>query len=111
MEENSTSRLTLRMCHGCVYTGNFVSDCHALFLQHRRHVYRIEISYRELFRDGSVHDLYCLKALVTLEQLISSMVEIKNNLRGLLKNQDGGWRMEDRASKIADRGSVKKNRK
>ena len=30
----STTPLTLRMCHGCVYTGTFVLDIHALYLQH-----------------------------------------------------------------------------
>ena len=34
LEETSTARLTLRMCHGCVYTSSFVLDCHALYLQH-----------------------------------------------------------------------------
>ena len=30
----STTPLTLRTCHGCVYTGTFVLDNHALYLQH-----------------------------------------------------------------------------
>ena len=36
------------MCHGCVYTGGFVLDHHALYLQHFMsiHVGRIEITYR-----------------------------------------------------------------
>ena len=34
LEATSSTRLTLRMCHGCVYKGSFVLDCHALYLQH-----------------------------------------------------------------------------
>ena len=34
LEATSSIRLTLRMCHGCVYKGSFVLDCHALYLQH-----------------------------------------------------------------------------
>ena len=34
LEATSTTRLTLRMCHGCVYTGSFVLDYQALYLQH-----------------------------------------------------------------------------
>ena len=45
LEVTSTTCLTLRMCHRCVYTGSFVLDCHALYLQHI-HVHRIEISCR-----------------------------------------------------------------
>ena len=33
----------------------------------------------EIFRKGSVHKFYRLKALITLEQVITSMVEKKNN--------------------------------
>ena len=33
------------MCHGCVYTGSFVLDHHALRLA-AIHLHRIEISYR-----------------------------------------------------------------
>ena len=33
-----------------------------------------------LFRNGSVHKFYHLKALITLEQVITSVVEKKNNL-------------------------------
>ena len=32
------------------------------------------------FRNRSVHEFYCLKALITLEQVITSVVEKKNNL-------------------------------
>ena len=48
LEATSTTRLTLRMCHGCIYTGSFVLDYHALYLQHFMsiHVHRIEIPCR-----------------------------------------------------------------
>ena len=41
----------------------------------------------ELFRNGSVHEFYRLKALITLKQVISSVVEKKNNLNE--QNFDG----------------------
>ena len=34
LEATSTTRLTLCMCHGCVYKGSFVLHCHVLYLQH-----------------------------------------------------------------------------
>ena len=34
----------------------------------------------ELFQNGTVHDFYRLKALITLEQVITSVVEKKKNL-------------------------------
>ena len=34
LEATSSTRLTLRMCHGCVYKGSFVLYCLALYLQH-----------------------------------------------------------------------------
>ena len=34
LEATSTNRLTLCMCHGCVYKGSFVLHCHVLYLQH-----------------------------------------------------------------------------
>ena len=34
LEATSTTPLTLRMCHGCVYKGSFVLDCHTLYFQH-----------------------------------------------------------------------------
>ena len=33
----------------------------------------------ELFRNVSVHEFYCLKALITLEQVNTSMVQTKKN--------------------------------
>ena len=41
----------------------------------------------ELFRNGSVHDFYRLKALITLEQVITSVVEKEKNLKE--QNFDG----------------------
>ena len=34
LEATSTTHLTLRMYHGCVYKCRIVLDCHALYLQH-----------------------------------------------------------------------------
>ena len=34
----------------------------------------------QLFLNGLVHEFYHLKVLITLEQVITSMVEKKNNL-------------------------------
>ena len=34
----------------------------------------------KLFRNGTVHDFYRLKALIALEQVITSVVEEKKNL-------------------------------
>ena len=34
----------------------------------------------KLFRNGSVHEFYCLKAYITLKQLNTLVVEIKKNL-------------------------------
>ena len=65
------------MCHGCVYTGSFVLDYHVLYLQH---FMSIEWkSHIELFQNGLFHELYHFKALTSLEQLITSVVEKKNN--------------------------------
>ena len=78
LEATSTTRLTLRLCHGCVYTGSFVLDYHTLYL---RHFMSTEYkSHIELFRNGSVHEFYRFKVLITLEQLITSVVEKMNNL-------------------------------
>ena len=61
------------------------------------HVHRTEI---ELFRNESVREFYCLKALVTLDQVITSVVEKKNSLN----EQKVYWiRIEDRGSGIEDR--------
>ena len=64
----------------------------------------------------SVHEFYRLKALITLEQMITSVVEKKrtvlmsNNSRftGLLEDLERGSRIEDRELGIENRGSVKK---
>ena len=91
------------MCHGCVYTGNFVLDHHACYLQHFMsiHVHRIEIPYRT-FPERN------LKALITLEQVNTSVVEKKNDLNE--QNFEVYWRTRigDWGSGIGDRGSVEK---
>ena len=69
----------LRMCHGCVYTDSFVLDCHALYLQHLMSIEYME-SHVNLFRNESVHEFYRLKALITLEQVITSVVEKKRTI-------------------------------
>ena len=64
----------------------------------------------------SVHEFYRLKALITLEQMITSVVEKKrtvlmsNNSRftGLLEDLERGSRIEDRELGIENGGSVKK---
>ena len=65
----------------------------------------------------SVHEFYRLKALITLEQMITSVVEKKkrtvlmsNNSRftGLLEDLERGSRIEDRELGIENRGAVKK---
>ena len=86
------------MCHGCVYTGSFVHDYNALYLQHFR---SIQVHGIELFRNGSVHEFYRLKALITLEQVITSMVEKKNNLRNE-QTSELYWkrRIEDRLKNL-----------
>ena len=49
-----------------------------LYLQH---FMSIEQKFHmELSRNGSVHEFYRLKALITLEKVIASVVEKKNNL-------------------------------
>ena len=60
---------------------SFVLDYHTLYLQHVKsiHVHRIEIPYWA-FPNRFVHEFYRLKALITLEQVITSVVEKKNNL-------------------------------
>ena len=93
----------LHMCHGCVYPGSFVLDHHARYLQHFMliHVHRIEILYRAfLERD--------LKALITLEQVNTSVVEKKNDLNE--QNFKVYWRTRtgDWGSGIGDRGSFEK---
>ena len=79
------------MCHGCVYTGSFVLDYHVLYLQH--FMFIEWKSHIELFQNGLFHELYHFKALTSLEQLITSVVEKKktivmNKTSRLLENQD-----------------------
>ena len=71
MEATSATCLTLCMCHGCVYTGSFVLDYHALYMS-------IEQKFHdEIFLKGSVQEFYRLKALIALEQVISSVLQKK----------------------------------
>ena len=67
-------------------------------------------SHIELFRNVSVHEFYRLKALITLEQMITSVVEKKKNslsrFTGLLEDLERGSRIEDRELGIENRGSV-----
>ena len=66
-------------------------------------------SHIELFRNWSVHEFYCLKALITSEQVITSVVEKKNNLyqqnfevyTGKPGSRIGDWELG-----IGDRGSL-----
>ena len=55
------------MCHACVCTGSFVLECHALYLQHFLFIEEKAAKDVEPFRNGSVHEFYRLKALITLE--------------------------------------------
>ena len=91
----------LRMPHGCLYTGSFVLDCHALYLQH--FLFMEQKSHIELSWNRSVHKFYRLKALITLEQVITSVVEKKKNLNE--QNFEVYWktRIGDRGSGIQDR--------
>ena len=45
----------------------------------------------ELFRNGSVHDFYRLKALITLEQVITSVVEKEKNLKEQNFHGETNW--------------------
>ena len=76
----------------------------------RQHFMPIEYkSHIELFRNWSVHESYCLKALITSEQVITSVVEKKNNLyqqnfevyTGKPGSRIGDWELG-----IGDRGSL-----
>ena len=58
------------MCHGCVYTGSFATDYHALYLQHLMSIDWKAANVVELFRNGSVHEFFRLKVLITLEHEI-----------------------------------------
>ena len=66
-------------------------------------------SHIELFRNWSFHEFYHLKALITSEQVITSVVEkktifISKTLRFILENQDRGLGIEnwDWGSGISD---------
>ena len=49
--------------------------CHSamLYFVKKSYIRRIDAKDIELFLNGSVHKFYCLKALITLEQVITSM--------------------------------------
>ena len=94
------------MCHGCVYTGSFVVDYHALYLQQSMSRIGIEIPYR-VFRNGSDHEFYRLKALITLKQFITSVVEKRNN-RNHEQNFEVYWKTRMEEGGTEDRGSGKK---
>ena len=103
MEENSTSRLTLRMCHGCVYTGNFVSDYHALFLQHRRHVYRIKNLISRAFPERVGPRPLLLESVGYFGT--TDFFNGRNKEQSSRFTEKPGWRMEDGGSGIENRGS------
>ena len=67
------STLTLPMCHGCVYTGSFVFNYHALYLQPR--LQHIEIPYRAF--PGRVGRRIPSLESVALEQVITSVIQKK----------------------------------
>ena len=63
--------------------------CHVLYLQH---FMSIEWkSHVELFRNGSSHEFYHLKALINLEQVITSVVEKENNLYEQNVDGEANW--------------------
>ena len=66
------------------------------------HVHRTEIRI-ELSRNGSIYEFYRLKALITLEKVITSVVEKKNNLNE--QNVEVYWkiRIGDGESGMEDR--------
>ena len=58
----------------------------------KKAMYRIEgCEDVEIFRNGSVHKFYRLKALITLEQVITSVVEKKNNLNEQNFDGEDNW--------------------
>ena len=59
------SALTLRMCHGCVYTGSFELDYPRTLLAALHHVHRIEIPY-QAFPEWFGPRILSLKGVETL---------------------------------------------
>ena len=49
------------------------------------------MKHGELFWNRLVHEFYCLKALITLEQVITSVIEKKNNLAEQNFNGEANW--------------------
>ena len=82
-------------------------DYQALYLQHFMPIeYK---SHIELFRNWSFHEFYRLKALITSEQVITSVVEKKNNLYQQnfeVYTWKPGSRIGDWELGIGDQGSV-----
>ena len=88
------------MCHGCVYSGSFVLDCSAFYLQHFMsfHIHKIEISYRAFLERVSPRilslesvDYFGTSTSVVEKKKLSELVK----LRVLLENQDRGSRIGD----------------
>ena len=48
-------------------------------------------SHVELLRNGSFHEFYHLKALINLEQVITSVVEKENNLYEQNVDGEANW--------------------
>ena len=48
-------------------------------------------SHVELFQNGSFHEFYHLKALINLEQVITSVLEKKNNLNEQNVDGEANW--------------------
>ena len=79
------------MCHACVCTGSFVLECHALYLQHFLFIEKKAAKDVEPFRNGSVHEFYRLKALITLEHGIDYFSGGKKNLNEQNFEGEGNW--------------------
>ena len=94
LETNSPMRLTLHMCHGCVFSG-YVLDYHALYLQHFMSIERIEISYRAFPKrvGPRILSLESFDYFGTISYFRGRKKEQSQSswakLRGLLENEDG----------------------
>ena len=104
LEAISTTRLKLRMCHGCVYTSSFAGNRLSGTLLAALLVHRIEIPYQAFPERVGPRIPSYRKRWLTLVQVITSVVEKTNNLnkqkiRGLLENQNLGSMIEARLKK------------
>ena len=103
LEATSTTHLTLHLCHRCVlirvasYLTIIYSTSHAAL-----HVHRIEIPYQP-FPERVRYEFYCLKAMITLEQLITSVVE-KKKISLRKASRFTGKPVADWGSRIEDGG-------